>query len=119
MKTAGLFDVEVPAAPAARGSAAPIDESDVAAAIATLDGVFITAGLASITSSAEGWTAILTRLDHPGGVASMFFARGMREVRLRLEDGREAHARIAATAFTAGNERECRLIGLNPLTKGR
>jgi hypothetical protein len=43
----------------------------------------------------------------------------MREVRLRLEDGREAHARIAATAFTAGNERECRLIGLNPLTKGR
>jgi hypothetical protein len=94
---------------------APFEESLLPAAMATLDGVFITAGLAEITSTAEGWTARLTKLDHPGGVASMFFTRGIREVLLRLEDGREARTRISATAFTAGNERECRLTGLTPL----
>jgi hypothetical protein len=96
---------------------APVADAAAAhpAAIATLDGAYITAGVARIDHSPEGWTALLTRLDQPGVVASRFFTHGLREVIFRLADGREARARIAATTFTAGHERECSLIGLTPL----
>jgi hypothetical protein len=87
----------------------------LAATVTTIDGEFITAGLADIITTAADWTVRLSRLDRPGVIASMFFGEHLRDVLIRLEDGREGRARIARTTFVAGQERQCRLIGLTPL----
>jgi uncharacterized protein (DUF2336 family) len=110
MQTASTASLDLALEPAPS-----VPESGVAAAIATLDGEFITAGLADVAIVDGTWTIRLARLDRPGVVASMFFAQHLREVLVRLEDGREGRARIARTTFVAGQERECRLIGLTPL----
>jgi hypothetical protein len=106
------------ATPATRvdASSSP-DGFALAATVATLDGEFITAGLAELTSNAAAWTVRLSRLDRPGVIASMFFGEHLRDVLIRLEDGREGRARIARTTFVAGHERQCRLIGMSPLTQ--
>jgi hypothetical protein len=83
--------------------------------IATLDGRYISRGVAEVTSGDGGWCARVRHLDRPGLIASMYFAEGMREVVLRLEDGRSAVARITGTSFTAGAQRVCDLRGHAPL----
>ncbi|MEX2247478.1 MAG: hypothetical protein WEC75_12425 [Dehalococcoidia bacterium] len=84
------------------------------ASAATLDGRMLTRCLAEVTSAAAGWTATLSQLEEPGQVAAAYFAGGVREVLLRLEDGRTGRARMSATAFVDG-QRVCRLSGLGPL----
>jgi hypothetical protein len=85
--------------------------------ITTLHGEHVTAGTVELSFGAEAWTARLTKLERPGVVASMFFGHRLREVILRLEDGREARARIVTTTFVTGGERECQLVGLEPLVQ--
>ncbi|MBI5289376.1 MAG: hypothetical protein HY873_10445 [Chloroflexi bacterium] len=92
------------------------ESAALAAAIATPDGVCITAGVAEVRGTGGEWRAQLVRLDRPGVMATMYFAQGVREVILRLEDGRQARARIAGTSFVAAAERICQLVGLEPLT---
>ena len=95
----------------------PRRDATLPASIATRRlGEHITAGMRrSSTEQRDAWTATLTKLERPGVVASMFFAQGLREVTLRLDDGRTARARIAGTTFVAASERVCHLIGLEPL----
>jgi hypothetical protein len=62
------------------------------------------------------WSATVRRLDRPGVMASLFFGQRTRDVVLRLDDGRQARARIASTTFTAGRQRICELTGIEPLT---
>ena len=78
----------------------------------TMDGRFVTGGIAEIDGGGVSWSATLGRLDRPGHVASMYFAGGVREVLLRLDDGRSARARITGTSFIAASERVCQLAGL-------
>jgi hypothetical protein len=87
-----------------------------AATITTCDGRPITGGLALVRDQIAGWTATLTQLDRPGMVASAYFGDRVREVILRLSDGRHARARITGTTFVAAAERVCELSGLEPLT---
>jgi hypothetical protein len=85
------------------------------ATISTADGRFMTGGLARLDGGATKWRATLSQLDRPGHVASMYFSAGVREVLLRLEDGRSARARITGTSFIAASERICELAGIEPL----
>ncbi len=85
------------------------------AAITTIDGAYITGGLIDLISNGATWTACLTRLDQPGVLASSFFGKRLREVILRLPDGRQLRARIAGTSFVAASERICHLTGIDPL----
>jgi hypothetical protein len=85
------------------------------ATISTLDGRFMTGGLALISVAGAMWRATLSQLDRPGQVATMYFASGIREVLLRLEDGRSARARITGTTFIATAERICELAGVEHL----
>ena len=85
------------------------------ASIYTLEGRLITSGIATLTGTSDGWTANLAKLDRPGMVAALFFSDGLREVRLRLDDGRSARARITGTTFVASAERVCDLASLEPL----
>ncbi len=95
----------------------PVPATELFGAIATDDGRYVTGGVVDIEQSDAGtWTATLRRLDRPGVVASMYFGDRLREVELRLEDGRRARARITGTTFIAGNERVCELSGLEELT---
>jgi hypothetical protein len=89
--------------------------ADAPATLATMAGEVVAAGLVEIKEQAGSWTATLTRLDRPGVIANLFYGRGVRDVTLRLDDGRAASARITATAFVAGGERVCQLTGLEPL----
>lgn len=91
-------------------------QAPIGGAIATALGEHITAGRVDINGTADTWTATISRLERPGVVASMFFAQGLREVSLLLDDGRTARAQIAGTSFVAASERVCQLIGLEPLT---
>jgi len=93
------------------GSAASLQ----AAVMATASGELITGAVARVTQDAARWTATLSDLDQPGLVASMYFSAGLREVRLRLADGRRARARITSTSFSASASRTCELVGLEPL----
>ncbi len=85
------------------------------ASIYTVDGRLVTSGIATLAGTSSEWTAKVDKLDRPGNVASLFFSRGQREVRLRLDDGRSGRARITATTFAAGSERVCDLSSLEPL----
>lgn len=86
-----------------------------AATLIAADGEALSARLIEIGTTGAAWTATLTRLDRPGLVASLYYGRGVREVTLLLEDGRQARARITGTAFIADGERICQLTGLEPL----
>jgi len=85
------------------------------AALITLGGRSMTRATAEVSASARGWTATLRGLSRPGRVASLFFSDGVREVVLRLGDGRSAQARLSTTSFVDG-ERICQLKGLEPLS---
>jgi hypothetical protein len=98
-----------PAALPAIPSIAPLS-----ATLATHKGDFLTGAIARIRERSGGWTALLSNLDQPGHVASMYFAFGLRDVVMRLEDGRRARARITGTRFSSG-ERVCEIAGLEPL----
>ncbi len=87
-----------------------------AATISTLAGAVITHGIAELRGTAEAWTATVGHLDRPGVMASAYFAGGLREVALSLNDGRGARARVIGTSFVAGSERICELRGLEPLS---
>jgi hypothetical protein len=84
------------------------------ASLTTLAGRTVTSATADIAGGHAGWTATLSALSRPGRVASLFFSEGVREVILRLADGRRAKARLRTTAFVGG-ERVCQLTGLEPL----
>jgi hypothetical protein len=81
------------------------------ATLSTLDGRYITGGLAEFAGNAGAWRATLRHLERPGVVASMYFAEGLRDVVVRLADGRVAKARITATSFIAQAQRVCELTG--------
>jgi hypothetical protein len=86
-----------------------------AATVATPSGELITGAVARITQDGARWTATLSDLDQPGLVASMYFSAGLREVSVRLADGRRARARITGTSFSASSSRTCELVGIDPL----
>jgi hypothetical protein len=86
-----------------------------AATVATASGELITGAVARISQDGARWTATLSDLDQPGLVASMYFSAGLREVTLRLADGRRARARITGTSFGASSSRTCELVGIEPL----
>jgi hypothetical protein len=85
------------------------------AAIHAVDGRIITTGTAEFTGNPGAWRATLRNLDRPGQVATSFFAEGVRDVILALEDGRQARARITGTSFLASSQRVCQLEGLERL----
>lgn len=87
-----------------------------AATISTLTGEVITHGVAELGGTAEAWTATVGRLDRPGAMANAYFAGGLREILLSLNDGRGARARVVSTRFVASSERICQLRGLEPLS---
>jgi hypothetical protein len=87
------------------------------ATIATRDGRYITGGSLEITLDGQCcWRGRMRNLERGGLVATMYFAEGVREVIVRLEDGRRAVARITGTSFIAASERVCDLAGVEPLT---
>lgn len=86
-----------------------------AATVMTSSGEPITGAVARITQDDARWMATLSDLDQPGLVASMYFSAGLREVSLRLADGRRARARITGTSFSASSSRTCELVGIEPL----
>ncbi|HEY8173193.1 MAG TPA: hypothetical protein VIH21_08890 [Dehalococcoidia bacterium] len=81
------------------------------ASIYTKSGQYVTGGMVEFSGSPSAWTATLRQLDRPGVIASQYFADGLREVTLELEDGRRARARITATSFVAASQRICELLG--------
>ena len=85
------------------------------AVISTIDGRYITGGLADIGHDGSCWSATIRALDRPGVVASMYFVDGIREVMLKLPDGRAGRGRITGTSFVAASQRICQLQGLEPL----
>lgn len=93
----------------------PVTRGPQYSTIWTTDGRFVTGGMAEIDGAGISWRATLGRLDRPGHVASMYFAGGVREVLMRLDDGRSARARITGTSFIAASERVCHLAGLEQL----
>jgi hypothetical protein len=101
--------------PAPLIEAAPAEQTTHAATLSTTDGDAITGGTAQVTITAEGWSARVSGLDRPGQVAAIYFADGVREVLVRLADGRSGRARIARTSFIAAGERICDLTGIEPL----
>lgn len=89
--------------------------NEQAATISTLDGRYITGGVAEFTGTPLEWRATLRHLDRPGVVAAMFFAEGVRDIVVKLEDGRQAKARITGTSFIASAQRVCQLAGIERL----
>lgn len=82
------------------------------AALHTLDGRYIAAGVVEIdATAAPAWSATVRHLDRPGAIATLFFSEGIRDVMVRLQDGRRARARLTGTSFLASSERICRLEG--------
>src|SRR5690349_13483771 len=75
-----------------------------AAMISTVDGDMITRGTARVVVEGELWSGRVSGLERPGQVASMYFAGGVRDVVLRLADGRAARAKIGRTSFIAAGE---------------
>lgn len=121
-----VFKSEGVAVPPPRlgGSPAPARITDITgvfdrplpAVLEALGGRVLTRGVARIRQSGAGWTARVSQMDRPGVIAAMFFSERARDVLLRLDDGRQARARIAGTSFLAASERVCDLTGTEPLT---
>lgn len=81
----------------------------------TTDGRFITRGRAAVEQRDGAWSALIRSLDRPGQLAATYFGEGVRDVVLRLADGRRGRASIAATSFFPSGERVCRVDGTEPL----
>ena len=88
--------------------------TDAPAMLIAAGGEALSARLIEIGANGPAWTATLTRFDRPGLVASLYYGRGVRDVTLVLDDGRQARARITGTMFVTGGERICQLTGLEP-----
>ena len=86
-----------------------------AATLSTLDGDVITHGIAELRGTSDAWSATLGHLDRPGILVSAYFARGVRDVLLSLNDGRRARARLTGTSFGDAGERTCELTGTEPM----
>jgi hypothetical protein len=69
------------------------------AALLTRDGRFVTRGVVELEQRDGCWAGVLRRLDAPGLAASLYFGSGVRDVMLRLADGREVQARLTDTQF--------------------
>lgn len=82
--------------------------------LTTPRGQAITRATARVEQDDRGWTALVTSLERPGVFATLYFVAGVRDVVLRLDDGREGAARITSTSFDA-SERICRLAGTGTL----
>ena len=96
----------------------PAAAERVAATVATVLGKPLSAGVLELSHDAGGsWSGVMTRLDRPGIIASMYYGGGLREVLVHLDDGRVARACIAETSFAASRERICMLTGLTPLRR--
>jgi hypothetical protein len=80
--------------------------------IATLDGQTVTAGTIEFSGTPAAWSATLRNLDRPGQIATRFFAEGLRDVIVVLQDGRRGRARITGTTFLASAQRVCTLNGV-------
>lgn len=87
----------------------------VAATISTRDGRYVTGGVLELMQGDTNWRGRVRHLDRPGNVATMYFGEGMRDVIVRLEDGRRGVARITGTSFIASTERICELEGSSSL----
>ena len=85
------------------------------ATLSTLDGRVITSGMLQFGGSPLAWEGTLDRLSQPGVLAARYFAEGLRDVIVALEDGRRARARILSTEFRQGSERVCALVGTEQL----
>ena len=81
-----------------------------AATLSTFDGRYVTGGIVEFDGTPREWSATLRDLDRAGSVASLFFAEGVRDVIVRLEDGRRARGRLTGTTF-ASAQRACTIVG--------
>ena len=108
--------IDLPAIDERAPAALPPVAAMRAATISTLAGVVITHGVAELSGTADAWTATVGHLDRPGAMANAYFAGGLREILLSLNDGRGARARVVGTRFVAASERICQLRGLEPLS---
>lgn len=104
-----------PTQPVGAAPAAPGINSALRADVLTATGVHITSARATVERRNDGWRATLRRIDRPGQLASAYFAGGLRDVVLALEDGRTARARITASRFLTGAERVFEVEGREPL----
>lgn len=82
------------------------------ALILTPDGAVISGGQAEISGRDGRWQATVRNLDRAGALASLYYTSGVREVILRLDDGRRARGRIVRTRFLPSAERVCDLAGV-------
>jgi hypothetical protein len=101
------------AAAAAAGLTVASPPARCAALIATPDGRAVARGVLEFDAGTPR-RARLRQIDRPGVVASLYFADGVRDVIVELDDGRRARARIGGTHFSDG-ERVCHLTGVEAL----
>jgi hypothetical protein len=85
------------------------------ATMATRDGRYITGGVLDLAVDGQCWGGRMRDLERGGIVATMYFSEGVREVVVRLEDGRRSFARITGTRFVGSSQRVCDLEGISPL----
>jgi len=72
------------------------------ATLYTTEGLYVTHGHVELTLRSDGWRGALRGLDAPGAVASLYFGGAVRDVVLRLADGRRFPARLTDTRFGEG-----------------
>jgi hypothetical protein len=71
----------------------------------TIDGRPITGGTIELREAGGRWSGVLRRPDRAGAAATLYFGQGLREVVVRLQDGRHAGARITGSSFAGYGER--------------
>lgn len=77
------------------------------ATLYALDGRAVTRCLADVRIDGARLDATLRALEKPGAIATLYFNEGVRDVLLRLEDGRGARVHITGTAFLKRQQRVC------------
>ena len=60
----------------------------IRASVFTLSGQGLADGVVEVSGSDDGWSATLYALDRPGKIAGAYFVTGLREIVVRLDDGR-------------------------------
>jgi hypothetical protein len=98
----------------ARAPGSAVELTTQPAALFTTDGLYVTSGTAELTARDGAWSAVLRRLEAPGAVASLYFGRGVRDIVVRLGDGRRVRARLTDTRF-GEDGRVYTLSGRGPL----
>lgn len=79
-----------------------VTQSLVRAQVADGDGATLTTARIRVTALLSGWLAIIDQMERPGLLNGYYFARGGRDVRLQLDDGRTATGRITGASFDRG-----------------